>query len=64
MTKNKLQQRVDARKRDLTAEEDRSAALCEKVASFVNDIKGRSAIYALIKNLTLWKELENLIGGE
>lgn len=64
MTKSELQERVNARKRELVAEQDKLKDFRDKVTAFVEDIKGRSAIYALVKNLSIWKQLENLIGGE
>ena len=64
MTKKELQQRVNARKQEIEAEENRLADFREKVTDFVNDIKGRATIYALIKNLSLWKTLESLIDNK
>ena len=62
VSKQKLRERVDARKQELAAEENKLIVFREKVADFINDIKKRSAIYALVKNLSLWKELEKLVG--
>lgn len=64
MTKEKLRERVEARKEELTAEETSLTRFREKVTAFVEDIKGRSVIYSLVKNLPIWKELEKLVGGE
>ena len=64
MTKNELQQRVTARKDEITAKEIKLTEALGTIKSFVDDIKGRSAIYALIKNLFIWKELEKLITEE
>lgn len=64
MTKEELRERVEARKEELTAEETSLTRFREKVTAFVEDIKGRSVIYNLVKNLPIWKELENLVGGE
>lgn len=64
MTKDELRQRVDTRKQELVAEEDKLSEFRDKVTSFINDIKGRSTIYALVKNLPIWKQLEKLIGGD
>lgn len=64
MTKDELRQRVDTRKKELVAEEDKLSEFRDKVTSFINDIKGRSTIYALVKNLPIWKQLEKLIGGD
>ena len=62
MTRTKLQRRVEVRAAEIKAENARLSDLSKKLSSFVLDIKNRSAIYALIKNLPLWKELEKLIG--
>ena len=64
MTKDELRQRVDTRKQELVAEEDKLSEFRDKVTSFINDIKGISTIYALVKNLPIWKQLEKLIGGD
>lgn len=64
MTKNELRKRVDARKLEIEAQADKLSALKEKVAAFAGDVKGRSAVYALVKNLPLWKELEKIIGSD
>ena len=64
MTKDELRQRVDTRKQELVAEKDKLSEFRDKVTSFINDIKGRSTIYALVKNLPIWKQLEKLIGGD
>ena len=61
MKKYELQRRVDARKQELTEQQDRLAEYSGKIAAFVEDIKSRSAVYALVKNLKLWKELEKLL---
>lgn len=64
MTKNDLQKRVNARKQELVIEQDKLTDFREKVTAFINDIKGRSAIYTLVKNLSIWKQLEKLVGGD
>lgn len=64
MTKNELQERVNARKQELAEEKSKLTDFRDKVTAFINDIKGRSAIYALVKNLSIWKQLEKLVGGE
>ena len=61
ITKEELKRRVDARKEELDAETDKLATFREKIADFISDVKTRSVIYNLIKNLPLWKELEKLI---
>ena len=64
MTKEELQKRVDARKQEIVDSENKLSNFKEKVTDFFNDIKKRSTIYALIKNLPLWKELEELVDGD
>lgn len=61
MTKNKLQIRVDARRRELDAEQARLEVLHKKLSAFVTDVRSRAVIYNLLKNLSIWKELEDLI---
>ena len=61
ITKAKLQRRVDARKQVIEREIARSGRFREIITSFVNDIKARSVIFNLLKNLPVWKELERLI---
>lgn len=64
MTKQDLLEKIEARKQEITAEESKLAEFREKVAAFIEDIKSRSAVYAPVKNLSIWKQLENLIGGD
>lgn len=61
ITKEELERKVSARKEEIRAENSKLTQFRQKVASFVNDIKSRSIIYKLIKNLPLWEELEHLI---
>lgn len=63
ISKEELTQRVNARKQELDAEESKLALFRAKIKDFIDDIKSRSVIYNLIKNLPLWKELEKLIEG-
>lgn len=63
MTKREMRQRVDARKQKIEAEESSLFDFRKQVKDFVDDIKGRSTIYALIKNLSLWKKLEALVNN-
>ena len=62
--KDVLQERVSTRRQELEAETETLTALRSKVSAFVEDIKGRSAIYALVKNLKIWKELAALIESD
>lgn len=64
MTKHELQERVNVRKQELEVEQDKLNEFREKVTAFINNIKGRSAIYTLIKNLSIWKQLEKMVGGD
>ena len=61
IAKNKLRMRVEHRKRELEAQRESFFDLRERITVFVNDIRSRSVIYNLVKNLTVWKELEELI---
>lgn len=61
ITRDKLQRRVDARKEVIENEVVGLRRFHDTVISFVNEIKSRSVIYNLIKNLSVWKELERLI---
>lgn len=63
ITKEELKRRVDARKEELDAESDKLATFREKITAFVDGIKSRSVIYNLVKNLSIWQELEKLIEG-
>lgn len=56
-----LQRRVDARKCAIDEEEVKLSELKTKISDFIIDVKGRSVIYNLIKNLPLWKVIEQLI---
>ena len=61
MTKDELRKRVSARKSELESQITELSEFKESLVRFVDDVKGRSAVYALIKNLPLWKKLTELI---
>ena len=61
ISKNELKSRVTARKQELAAENEKLTLLSNKITAFIEDIKSRSVIYNLVKNLPLWKELEQFI---
>lgn len=56
-----LERRVDIRKAEIEAGEAKRTELQMKITGFINDIKSRSVIYNLLKNLPVWKELEEII---
>ena len=62
ISKKTMQQRVDTRKQEIVEEEARLTNALGSVKDFIDDIKSRSTIYALVKNLPLWKKLEALVG--
>nr|WP_316621396.1 hypothetical protein [uncultured Ruminococcus sp.] len=62
MTKRKLRERVDSRRKELEAESERFSELRGRLISFAEDIKTHTVIYNMLRNLPLWKELENLLG--
>lgn len=61
MTKNKLIGRVERRKSELETQREELSVFRERIASFIGDIRSRSVIYNLVKNLSVWKALEKLI---
>lgn len=61
ITKNKLRLRVERRRRELESQREEAATFRDRIKSFVEDIRSRSVIYNLVKNLTVWKEIEKLI---
>lgn len=61
ISKKKLTQRVNARKKQMTSDKERLDRMTGKVVAFISDIKERTVIYNLLKNLTVWKEIEELI---
>ena len=61
MTKKELLIRVNARKSEIDAQSDKLAEFSSAVNSFVDGIKSMSAVHALVKNLTIWKKLTELV---
>ena len=69
MKKNRLKEVVNNRKSEIETENQKLQEFRTKVEEFINGIKEKSTIYALVKNLNIWKQLEELInkqndGGE
>ena len=64
ISKEELRKRVASRKQEIESENDKLREFKERVTAFIEDIKSRSTIYKLIKNLSFWKELEKLIEGD
>ena len=61
ISREELKKRVTARKREMDEQSTKLSKFRQKIVDFIIDIKSRSVIYNLIKNLPLWKELEKLI---
>lgn len=61
ISRRELEKRVTARKQEMDEQSTKLSKFRQKIVDFITDIKSRSAIYNLIKNLPLWKELEKLI---
>ena len=61
ISREELEKRVTARKREMEEQSARLSNFRQKIVDFIDDVKSRSVIYNLIKNLPLWKELEKLI---
>lgn len=61
ISREELEKRVTARKREIEEQSTKLSKFRQKIVDFITDIKSRSVIYNLIKNLPLWKELEKLI---
>lgn len=61
MTKKELLIRVNARKSEIDDQSDKLAEFRAAVNAFVKGIKSMSAVHALVKNLTVWKKLTELI---
>ena len=61
ISREELEKRVTARKREMEEQSAKLRGFRQKIADFIGDVKSRSVIYNLIKNLPLWKELEKLI---
>ena len=69
MKKNRLKEVVNNRKNEIETENQKLQEFRTKVEEFINGIKEKSTIYAIVKNLKIWKQLEELInkpndGGE
>ena len=61
ISREELEKRVTARKREMEEQSAKLSKFRQKIVDFIGDVKSRSVIYNLIKNLPLWKELEKLI---
>ena len=61
ISREELEKRVTARKREMEEQSTTLSNFRQKIVDFISDVKSRSVIYNLIKNLPLWKELEKLI---
>lgn len=61
ISRKELEKRVAARKREMEEQSAKLRGFRQKIVDFISDVKSRSVIYNLIKNLPLWKELEKLI---
>lgn len=61
ISRKELEKRVTARKREMEEQSTKLSKFRQKIVDFIGDVKSRSVIYNLIKNLPLWKELEKLI---
>ena len=61
ISREELEKRVTARKREMEEQSTKLSKFRQRIVDFIGDVKSRSVIYNLIKNLPLWKELEKLI---
>ena len=61
ISRKELEKRVAARKREMEEQSAKLRGFRQKIVDFISDVKSRSVIYNMIKNLPLWKELEKLI---
>ena len=61
ISRKELEKRVASRKREMEEQSAKLRGFRQKIVDFISDVKSRSVIYNLIKNLPLWKELEKLI---
>lgn len=61
ISREELEKRVTARKREMEEQSAKLREFRQKIVDFISDVKSRSVIYNMIKNLPLWKELEKLI---
>ena len=57
MTKNELEKRVAERKEEILIKDEKLTEILQKVTEFVEYIKSKSTIFALLKNTKIWKEL-------
>ena len=64
ITKTELKNRVEDRKRELEAQRETLFGFRERITKFAEDIRSRSVIYNMVRNLTVWKELEELISNK
>lgn len=62
ISRQELEKRVTARKQEMEEQMIKLNHFRQKIVDFITDIKSRSVIYNLLKNLPIWKELEALIG--
>jgi len=63
ISRQELKKRVTARKQEMEEQTIKLNHFRQKIVDFITDIKSRSVIYNLLKNLPIWKELEKLIEG-
>lgn len=61
ISKDKLRVRVECRRRELESQREEAVIFRDRIESLIEDIRSRSVIYNLVKNLTVWKEIEKLI---
>lgn len=61
ITKTELKSRVERRKCELESQREEAVIFRDRIKSLIEDIRSRSVIYNLVKNLTVWKEIEKLI---
>ena len=61
MKKNRLKEVVNNRKNEIETENQKLQEFRTKIEEFINGIKEKSTIYAIVKNLKIWKKLEELI---
>lgn len=61
ISREELEKRVTARKREMEEQSTKLSKFRQKIVDLIGDVKSRSVIYNLIKNLPIWKELEKLI---
>lgn len=62
--RNELQKRVGIRKKEMETQSAALGELSTKLISFVEDVKKRSVIYNLLKNLTVWQDIEKLVKSD